>query len=174
MSTPRKTRSPDLAVCKRTIGVGPQFAVEWQLGGAFRKRIFMANIRDIEGIGDVIATKYEEAGVKTVEKLLEAGASAKGREELAEKTGLSTKQILEHVNRADLARIKGVGSEYADLLEAAGVDSVPELAQRNAANLHAKMAEVNEAKKLVRSLPSESAVEGWVEQAKSLPKVVTH
>lgn len=134
----------------------------------------MANIRDIEGIGDAYAEKFEAAGVKTVEGLLEAGASKNGREELAEKTGISEKLVLEWVNRADLARVKGIGSEYADLLEASGVDSVPELAQRNAANLTAKMEEVNAAKNLVRRVPSEKEVEDWVSQAKDLPKVVTH
>ncbi len=134
----------------------------------------MANIRDIEGIGEAYAEKFEAAGVKTVEALLEAGASQNGREELAEKTGISEKLVLEWVNRADLARIKGIGSEYADLLEASGVDSVPELAQRNAANLTAKMEEVNEAKSLVRRVPSEKEVEDWISQAKDLPKVVTH
>jgi predicted flap endonuclease-1-like 5' DNA nuclease len=134
----------------------------------------MANIRDIEGIGDAYAEKFEAAGVKTVEGLLEAGASKNGREELAEKTGISEKLVLEWVNRADLARVKGIGSEYADLLEASGVDSVPELAQRNAANLTAKMEEVNAEKNLVRRVPSEKEVEDWVSQAKDLPKVVTH
>jgi len=134
----------------------------------------MGNVKDIEGIGGTFAEKLEAAGVKTEEQLLNAGASQKGREELAGKTGISEAKILEWVNRADLSRIKGVGSEYADLLEAAGVDSVPELAQRNGANLHAKMEEINSAKNLVRSMPSESAVTDWVEQAKALPKVVTH
>jgi len=78
------------------------------------------------------------------------------------------------VNRADLARIKGIGSEYADLLEASGVDIVPELAQRNGVNLHAKMSEVNAAKNLVRAMPSESAVADWIDQAGKPDKVVTH
>jgi predicted flap endonuclease-1-like 5' DNA nuclease len=134
----------------------------------------MANIKDIEGIGLAYGEKLEAAGVKTDTALLEQGASKRGRQELAEKTGISETHILNWVNRADLARIKGIGSEYADLLEAAGVDSVPELGQRNATNLHAKMTEVNAEKNLVRSLPSESMVEGWVEQAKGLDRVVTH
>ena len=134
----------------------------------------MANIKDIEGIGPAYGEKLEAAGIKTDSGLLEKGASKKGREEIAESTGISEKLILEWVNRADLARIKGIGSEYADLLEASGVDSVPELAQRNAINLHAKMAEVNEEKSLVRALPSENMVEDWVEQAKTLGRVVTH
>lgn len=134
----------------------------------------MANIKDIEGIGPAYGEKLEAAGIKTDTALLEQGATKKGREGIAESTGISEKMILEWVNRADLARIKGVGSEYADLLEASGVDSVPELAQRNAANLHAKMAEVNEAKKLVRAMPSEGQVADWVEQAKGLDRIVTH
>lgn len=134
----------------------------------------MANIKDIEGIGPAYGEKLEAAGVKTDSALLEQGASKKGRQEIAEKTGISETHILNWVNRADLARIKGIGSEYADLLEASGVDSVPELGQRKAANLHAKMTEVNAEKSLVRSLPSESMVEGWVEQAKGLDRVVTH
>lgn len=134
----------------------------------------MANIKDIEGIGPAYGEKLEAAGIKTDNALLEQGASKKGRVEIAEKTGISEKLILEWVNRADLARINGIGSEYADLLEASGVDSVPELAQRNAANLHAKMAEVNEEKSLVRALPSETSVEKWVEEAKTLDRVVTH
>ena len=134
----------------------------------------MANVRDIEGIGDASATKLEAAGIKTLEQLLTAGAGKAGRQDVAAKSGISEKLILEWVNRADLARVKGVGSEYADLLEAAGVDSVPELATRNAANLCAKMVEINNAKKLVRSTPSESSVASWIEYAKTLDRVVTH
>ena len=134
----------------------------------------MSKIADIEGIGPAYAEKLKAANLDTVEELLEAGASKKGREDIAAKSGISEKLILEWVNRADLARIKGVGSEYADLLEASGVDSVPELAQRNAANLTSKMEEVNAAKSLVRKVPTESQVADWVEQAKNLPKVVTH
>lgn len=134
----------------------------------------MKAIADIEGIGPVFAEKLAEAGVKHVETLLERGASRKGRDELAEATGISDALILKWVNRADLDRVDGIGSEYADLLEAAGVDSVPELAQRNAANLTAKLAEVNEAKSLVRQVPSESQVTKWIEHAGTLPKVVTH
>lgn len=134
----------------------------------------MANIKEIEGIGPAYAEKLEAAGVKSEDDLLRTGADKKGRESLAAATGLSETKILEWVNRADLSRIKGVGSEYADLLEHAGVDSVPELAQRNGANLYAKMLEVNEAKNLVRSMPSQSTVEGWVVQAKGLDRVVSH
>ena len=132
----------------------------------------MTKLTEVEGIGGTYAEKLSAAGCTTQEQLLNDGGQPKGRKELAEKTGISGKLILKWVNRADLARIKGVGGEYADLLECAGVDTVVELAQRNAKNLHAKMAEVNEEKKLVRAMPSDSQVEGWVEQAKGLPRGV--
>lgn len=134
----------------------------------------MAKIIDIEGIGKASAEKLEVEGVSTTDKLLEQGGTAKGRKALEQATGISGKLILRWVNMADLFRIKGVGEEYADLLEAAGVDSVPELAQRKPDNLHAKMKEVNEAKKLVRALPSASQVASWVEQAKGLERRVSH
>jgi predicted flap endonuclease-1-like 5' DNA nuclease len=134
----------------------------------------MAKIIDVEGIGPVYAEKLAGIGIATVEALLKAGASPKGREELAEKTGISGKLILEWVNLADLFRIEGIGEEYSDLLEEAGVDTVPELAQRNAENLYAKLQEVNAAKKLVRRLPAQSQVADWIDQAKKLPRVVTY
>jgi len=134
----------------------------------------MASIADIEGIGPVYAEKLKTAGIKTVEGLLEKGASRKGRKEMAEQTGISDKLILEWVNLADLFRIKGIGEEYSDLLEEAGVDTVAELAQRKADNLHAKLEEVNNAKKLVRRTPTLDAVKDWVEQAKKLPRVVEY
>lgn len=134
----------------------------------------MANIVEIEGIGATYAEKLTAAGIKTEEDLLQAGGSAAGRKDIAEKTGVSEAKVLEWVNRADLSRVKGIGSEYADLLEAAGVDSVPELAQRNAANLYAKMKEINDSKNLVRQVPSESGVANWIEEAGKLDKIVTH
>ncbi len=134
----------------------------------------MAKIIDIEGIGPVYAKKLAAAGITTVEALLKAGASSKGREALEEETGIGGKLILEWVNLADLFRIKGVGEEYSDLLEEAGVDTVRELAQRNAENLYAKLREVNAAKKLVRRLPTLSQVADWIQQAKALPRVVTY
>lgn len=134
----------------------------------------MANIKEIEGIGPANGDKLEAAGIKTLDALLSAGGSKQGRADIAQKTGISESAILEWVNRADLARIKGIGSEYADLLEAAGVDSVPELAQRNAASLHAKMSEINSAKNLVRSMPTESGVGDWIDQAKKLDRAVSH
>jgi predicted flap endonuclease-1-like 5' DNA nuclease len=134
----------------------------------------MAALIDIEGVGPAFAAKLKAAGASTMEKLLVMGATPKGREELALKTGISGAQILEWVNRCDLARIKGVGSEYADLLEASGVDTVPELSKRKAENLLAKMIEVNAAKKLVRKMPVLSQVEDWVAQAKALPRAVNY
>jgi predicted flap endonuclease-1-like 5' DNA nuclease len=134
----------------------------------------MTKLATIEGIGEAYDAKLAAEGIDSVEALLQAGASPKGRQDLAEKTGISGKLILEWVNRADLYRIKGIGEEYSDLLEAAGVDTVPELAQRNAANLHAALAEANAAKKLVRHLPGQTQVAEWVEQAKALPRVVTY
>ena len=134
----------------------------------------MTKIDEIEGIGPAYAAKLEGAGVKSVEALLTAGSTPKGRKDLAGKSGIDETLILKWVNRADLARIKGVGSECADLLEAAGVDTVVELGNRKPENLMAKMTEVNEAKHLVRKLPSLSQVEDWVKQAKELPRVVSY
>jgi predicted flap endonuclease-1-like 5' DNA nuclease len=134
----------------------------------------MANIEDIEGIGSVNATKLRAIGISTVEKLLEKGATRSGRQEIVETTGARDAQVLRWVNHADLYRIKGVGAEFAELLEAAGVDSVPELAQRNAANLQKAMAEKNEEKKLTRRVPSESMVTDWVAEAKTLGRAVSH
>ncbi|HNW95517.1 MAG TPA: DUF4332 domain-containing protein [Anaerolineaceae bacterium] len=132
----------------------------------------MANLLDIEGIGPVYAEKLQKVGVKSVEALLKLGATPKEREELAEKAGIDKKLILEWVNRADLFRIKGIAEEYSDLLEAAGVDTVVELANRNAEHLLAKILEVNEVKKLVRRVPTLAQIEKWIEQAKELPRAI--
>jgi predicted flap endonuclease-1-like 5' DNA nuclease len=134
----------------------------------------MANLIEIEGIGPAYAEKLEAAGLKTTEALLEAGAAKKGREDLAASTGISEALILRWVNRADLFRIKGIGEECSDLLEAAGIDTVLELAQRNPDNLQPKLVGVNEEKKLVRRVPTLSEVSGWVEQAKTLPRVISY
>ena len=134
----------------------------------------MATIETVEGIGPASAEKLEQAGIKTTEALLEQGAQPQGRKAIAEKSGLSEKQILNWVNKCDLMRIKGVGEEYSDLLEASGVDSVPELAQRRADNLTKKMEEVNAQKNLCRTTPSETVVEAWVEQAKLMERAVFH
>ena len=134
----------------------------------------MKNIIDIEGVGEVYAKKLTEAGIKSVEQLLEAGATPKGRDELAEKTGISSSLVLRWVNHADLIRIVGVAEQFAELLEASGVDSVPELSHRVAENLHAKMVEVNEKRNLVKRLPSVGQISSWIEQCKSLPRAVFH
>jgi predicted flap endonuclease-1-like 5' DNA nuclease len=132
----------------------------------------MAKLVDIEGIGEKYAAQLAAGGVKTQADLLAAGKDPKGRKAVAEASGVSEKLILKWVNRADLARIKGIGEEYADLLECSGVDTVPDLATRNAANLHAKMTEVNAEKKLVRALPRLEQVENWVQQAKTMDRAV--
>jgi len=130
----------------------------------------VAKITDIEGIGKVYGEKLQAAGVKRVEDLLELAATPAGRKKLAESVDVDPKLVLEWANRADLFRVKGLGGEYTDLLEAAGVDTVPELAQRNPENLLAKMREVNEQKNLVRRLPGLEEVRSWVEHAKQLPR----
>ena len=134
----------------------------------------MPSIIDIEGIGEVYATKLKAAGIATTEALLEKGATTKGRTELEEATGISHKLMLKWVNMSDLFRIKGIGSEYSELLEVSGVDTVPELSHRNAENLLAKMTEVNAEKNLVRTLPTLHHVESWIAQAKELPRAVNY
>lgn len=134
----------------------------------------MANLVDIKGIGETYAKKLETIGIKNQEDLLKAGSTSKGRQEVADKTEISKKLILRWVNMADLARVEGISEDYANLLEHAGIDTVPELAQRNAKNLYAKLVEVNEQKEAVKELPSEEEVSKWVEQAKSLPRVIQY
>lgn len=131
-------------------------------------------IEDLEGVGPVKGQKLRDAGVKDTDALLEHAKTPKQRKDLAAKTGLAEAEILKLANMVDLYRISGVGSEYAELLEAAGVDTVPELARRNPANLTAAMLEKNEEKKLTRRPPSESEVTKWVEQAKSLPRALEY
>jgi predicted flap endonuclease-1-like 5' DNA nuclease len=133
------------------------------------------NIADVEGIGPVHAASLGAAGVATTDQLLERGAKPSGRQALADATGISATLILEWVNHVDLYRIKGVGSEYSDLLEAAGVDSPAELAQRNAANLAITFQEVAAARPdWSRRLPSEETVSEWIAEAKNLPRLVEH
>jgi predicted flap endonuclease-1-like 5' DNA nuclease len=132
-------------------------------------------IEEVEGVGPVNASKLEKAGVSSTDDLLEQGAKPSGRARLASESGISGEVILGWVNHVDLMRIKGVGSEYSDLLEAAGVDSPGELARRNAANLATTFQEVDAARPdMVRRVPSESEIQGWIDQAKDLPKVVEH
>jgi predicted flap endonuclease-1-like 5' DNA nuclease len=133
-----------------------------------------ASVSDIKGVGPTYAKKLRDEGIKTTDDLLEAGATKKGRKELAEKTGIAERSILEWVNKADLFRIQGIGEEYSDLLEAAGVDTVVELSRRNPENLHATLMGINEVKSLVKRAPTLSSVEDWVDQAKSLPRKVEY
>jgi predicted flap endonuclease-1-like 5' DNA nuclease len=132
-------------------------------------------IIDIEGIGPAFATKLaKKSGIRSVEALLKNGATEKGRKEIATATGITENLILEWVNRADLYRIKGIGSEYSDLLERAGVDTVVELSKRVPENLYKKMVEVNLAKNLVNAMPGLKKVTSWIDQAKKLPRIVKY
>ena len=131
-------------------------------------------LTSIQGIAAATEAKLKNAGVNSVDELLDKGATPKGREDLAAKSGIPGTQILKFVNYADLFRIKGVAGQTAELLQAAGVDTVSELAKRNASNLQVKLREVNDAKKLTGKVPSEKQVAEWIEAAKSLPKKVTY
>jgi predicted flap endonuclease-1-like 5' DNA nuclease len=131
-------------------------------------------IIDVEGIGPVFAEKLASAGCSTTDDLLRAGATKAGRASLAAQTGINEGMILEWVNHADLMRIDGVGSEFSDMLEAAGVDSPKELARRNAANLAQTFGELDMARNTTRRIPSEKEVTGWIEQAKRMEGLVEH
>lgn len=131
-------------------------------------------IDQIEGIGPASAEKLGTAGIKSTDDLLKMCCDTKGRKSTAEKTGLGEKQLLKWANMADLMRISGVGEEYSELLEAAGVDTVKELRNRRADTLASKMFEINKLKKLTRTVPSEKQVAKWVEQAKSMEAVISH
>ncbi|MGD2105568.1 MAG: DUF4332 domain-containing protein [Anaerolineae bacterium] len=134
----------------------------------------MTKLTTVEGIGDIQAQKLIDEGIGTTEALLAQGKTPQGRQAIADETGIGMGLILDWVNRVDLFRVKGIGEEYSDLLEAAGVDTVPELAQRNPENLHRKLLEVNKEKNLVRRTPSLTEVGRWVEQAKELPRVIEY
>jgi predicted flap endonuclease-1-like 5' DNA nuclease len=136
--------------------------------------MIMAKLVDVEGIDKKYAEKLIDIGIRNTDDLLNMGCSTKGRKSLADKTGISGDLILEWVNHVDLFRIEGVGEEYSDLLEEAGVDTVPELARRNPENLHAQLIEINKTKALVRHVPGLSQVQSWIEQAKTLPRVVEY
>lgn len=132
-------------------------------------------ISDIEGIGPAFATKLAKANIRSVNSLLEKGATRSGRKSIADQSGIDETFILKWVNMADLYRIKGVGSEYSELLEKAGVDTVKELKNRKAENLYLKMKEVNSSgRALVRQIPGLKSVQSWIEQAKKLPPKVTY
>ncbi|MEJ2281487.1 MAG: DUF4332 domain-containing protein [Candidatus Bathyarchaeota archaeon] len=128
------------------------------------------DIEEIQGIGSTYGKKLKDQGIMTTDGLLSSGSSPNSRKQLAEKTGISEKLILEWVNIADLLRINGVGQDYSDLLKEAGVNTVVELGRRNADNLHEKIININEKKLLVKKLPSLNQVNEWIEQAKSLPR----
>jgi predicted flap endonuclease-1-like 5' DNA nuclease len=134
----------------------------------------MPSIDAIEGIGPKFATKLRKARIRTTEGLLKKGATRTGRKAIAAATGLTVEQILEWVNRADLMRVKGIGEEYSDLLEQAGVDTVKELKNRKPASLHTKLLAINEKKRLVRRLPTEQMVATWIAHAMKLPAVVRY
>jgi predicted flap endonuclease-1-like 5' DNA nuclease len=134
----------------------------------------MTSLVTIEGIGPKNAEKLARAGIRSTESLLAKGGKAKDRKALSAEAGISDTQILEWVNRADLFRIHGIGEEYSDLLEQAGVDTVVELSKRKADNLHAAMFEANAKKNLVNRMPSVGMVEAWIKEAKSLPRAVEY
>lgn len=144
------------------------------LQAAEKPKAAKGKLTSIQGIAEATETKLNAAGVTSVDDLLEKGATPKGREELAAKSGVPAAQILKFVNYADLFRVKGIAGQTAELLEAAGVNTVAELAQRNPANLAAKLKEVNEAKKVTGKVPAESQVAEMIESAKALPKKVTY
>ena len=134
----------------------------------------MAKLETIEGIGPQYAAQLRQAGVRSTGDLLKKGANPEGRKEISARSGISPKLILEWINHADLFRIKGVGEEYADLLEESGVDTVIELARRKPEALIESMKKVNEKKKLVRALPSLKKVNSWIAQAKKLPRIIKY
>lgn len=131
-------------------------------------------IEQIEGIGETYAKKLEDDGIKTTDNLLERCAKPAGRKQLAEDTGISPKLILKWTNHADLMRIKGVAGQFAELLEAAGVDTVKEFRHRVASNLQPKLVEINDAKNLCNRVPSETELQRMIDQAKELEPIVTY
>ncbi|EOQ89432.1 PF14229 domain protein [Leptospira yanagawae serovar Saopaulo str. Sao Paulo = ATCC 700523] len=134
----------------------------------------MAKLEYVEGIGPKYAQTLRDAGIRSTNDLLKKGGTPEGRKQIAKDSGISPKLILEWVNHVDLFRIKGIGSEYADLLEAVGVDSVIELSKRVPKNLFDAIIALNEKKKLVRIFPNLKRVTGWIAQAKKLPRAVSH
>ncbi len=134
----------------------------------------MTKLIEIQGIGPAFEAKLKAAGTTTLEDFLDQGATPEGRKMLAEKAGVSPKLIMRWINHADLFRIKGVAGQYAELLEAAGVDTIVELARRNSENLAKQMAKANEQKKCTDTVPTANQVKGWIEQAKALPRKVSY
>lgn len=134
----------------------------------------MAKLEEVEGIGPKYADKLRKAGIKSTSDLLKKGGTPAGRKQIEKDSGITGKLILEWVNHVDLFRVKGIGEEYADLLEAAGVDTVVELSKRKPDNLYKTLVETNEKKKLVRQMPGEARVKEWVEEAKKLPRAISY
>ncbi|UCE24263.1 MAG: DUF4332 domain-containing protein [Candidatus Zixiibacteriota bacterium] len=134
----------------------------------------MANLTKIESIESTYVEKLKKTGITTTEVLLERGSSPKGRQEICKATGISEEKVLRLVNLSDLFRIKGIGDEYSDLLEAAGVDTVPEMATRNAKNLYETLVTINQERNIVRQVPSQTTINKWIENAKTLPRVIKY
>jgi len=151
---------------------------DYRLSFAYGNFATLSNLKEkveyVEGIGTTYGAKLNQAGIVTVMDLLQRGATRKGRVKLVETTGIPAALVLTWINHCDLFRIKGVGKQFAELLEAAGVDTVVELAQRNPVNLYTRMVQVNMEKKLAGRSPRQDEVNGWVEQAKGLPRVVEY
>lgn len=131
-------------------------------------------IEQIEGIGEAYASKLRDAGISTTEELLEVCATKRGREKTAEATGISGKLILKWTNHADLFRIKGVAGQFAELLEAAGVDTVKEFRHRTAENLYKKMVEINDVRNLCNRVPTATELQRMIDQAKELEPIITY
>lgn len=132
------------------------------------------SIADMRAIGPFYVPKLKAVGIRSTTKYLERAATAKGRRLLAEATGIPPEHILRWANLSDLMRVRGIAEDYAMLLDAAGVDTVKELKRRNAANLVARLAEINARKKMVDLLPSEKRVQSWIETAKALPPMISY
>ena len=159
---------------ERPIAYGKILPLAYQSTIEITSGVWTVRVSEIEGIGPAYEATLAKAGITTVEGLLQKGATAKGRKEIAAATGISTALVLRWVNIADLFRIRGVGKQYSELLEAAGVDTVVELSKRVPVNLEEKMQEVNAARNLVNKVPSLKQVQAWVEEARELPRIVTH
>jgi predicted flap endonuclease-1-like 5' DNA nuclease len=131
-------------------------------------------IEEVEGIGPAFAQKLSVVKIQTTEDLLRVCSDAKGRKEVAAKTGVSEGQLLKWSNLADLMRVSGIGPQFSELLEAAGVDTIKELRTRNAENLAEKMKEVNTTKNLTNAVPTATVISTWIEKAKGMEPKITH
>lgn len=134
----------------------------------------MTRLKGIDGIGEDYSKLLKEIGIHSVQTLLDRGASPQGRRDLAKNTGISESQLLRWLNNADLFRIRGIGEEYAELLELSGVDTVSDLSQQQSVDLHRRLIGANDKRQLVKQLPSLNQVKNWIEQAKHLPRVIQH